>query len=81
MPETKDEKQVPQVESVAEEMDGKTPTERAFELARKTRLIHKQSDRSHLSMKERIEKRNKVLSKLPDHQDLFKTGEKIQKGY
>ena len=32
-------------------------------------------------MKERLEKRNKILSKLPDHQDLFKTGEKIQKGY
>ena len=28
-----------------------------------------------------MEKRNKVLSKLPDHEDLFKTGEKIQKGY
>ena len=70
-----------QIEEPAEEMDGKTPAERAFELARKTRLIHKQTERSQLSMKERIEKRNKVLSKLPDHQDLFKTGEKIQKGY
>jgi hypothetical protein len=34
-----------------------------------------------LTNKERLEKRNKVLSKLPDHEDLFKTGEKIQKGY
>jgi hypothetical protein len=50
-------------------------------MAKKSRMIHKQSDRVMLSMKERQEKRNKVLSKLPDHEDLFKTGEKIQKGY
>jgi hypothetical protein len=34
-----------------------------------------------MSNRERLEKRNKILSKLPDHEDLFKTGEKIQKGY
>ena len=62
------------VEQPAEEMNGKTPAERAFELAKKTRLIHKYSDRCQLSIKERLEKRNKVLSKLPDHEDLFKTG-------
>ena len=44
-------------------------------------MIHKQSERGTLTMQERLAKRNKVLSKLPDHEDLFKTGEKIQKGY
>lgn len=60
---------------------GKTAAERSFELARKTRLIHKHGDRIQLTNRERLEKRNKILSKLPDHEDLFKTGEKIQKGY
>jgi hypothetical protein len=50
-------------------------------VAKKTRLIHKQGDRIQLTNRERLEKRNKILSKLPDHEDLFKTGEKIQKGY
>jgi hypothetical protein len=44
-------------------------------------MIHKNTERTQLTNKERLEKRNKVLSKLPDHEDLFKTGEKIQKGY
>lgn len=64
-----------------EEKDGKTPAEKAFEIARKTRMIHKQSERGQLTMQERLAKRSKILSKLPDHEDLFKTGEKIQKGY
>jgi hypothetical protein len=59
----------------------KTPAERAFEIAKKNRLIHKQGDRIQMSNRERLEKRSRILSKLPDHEDLFKTGEKIQKGY
>jgi len=68
-------------ESTSKANEGKTAAEISFEMAKKTRLIHKYHERSQLSMKERLEKRNKILSKLPDHQDLFKTGEKIQKGY
>ena len=39
------------------------------------------TDKAKVSNKERIEKRNRLLSKLPDHFDLARTGEKIQKGY
>jgi hypothetical protein len=48
-------------------MSTKTAAERAFELAKKTRLIHKYSDKNQPSIRERLEKRNKILSKLPDH--------------
>ncbi len=39
------------------------------------------NDKAKVSNKERLEKMNKLLSKLPDHYDLSRTGEKIQKGY
>ena len=72
-----------QVEGKAESEDvrGKTQAERAFDMAKKNKLIHKYNEKNILTNKQRLEYRNKVLNKLPDHEDLFKTGEKIQKGY
>ena len=37
-----------------DETGGKTPAERSFEIARKTRLIHKECDRNQLTMKQRL---------------------------
>jgi hypothetical protein len=50
-------------------------------LVQKTRMIQKAHDRLKVSNHERLDKWKKVLSKEPEHYDLYKIGEKIQKGY
>jgi hypothetical protein len=44
-------------------------------------MIEKHKDKTNINNKKLKEEFNKKLSKQADHNDLFKIGEKIQKGY
>lgn len=53
----------------------------SFDLVKKKRMQARIEDKMKLTHKERLDKYNKVLNSLPEHYDIHKIGEKIQKGY
>ena len=59
----------------------KTAAEMSFDLVKKKRIMERIDDKMKLSHREKLDKYNRSLNKLPEHYDIHKIGEKIQKGY
>jgi protein FAM32A len=59
----------------------KTAAELSFDLVQKKRIMERIDGRMKLTHRQKLEKYNKSLNKLPEHYDIHKIGEKIQKGY
>ena len=59
----------------------KTASELSFDLVRKKRMAERIEKNLEKTYREKVDNRNKQLNKLPDHSEVHKIGEKIQKGY
>ena len=59
----------------------KTAAEMSYDLIKRKRIMERIDDKMRLSHREKLDKYNRSLNKLPEHYDIHKIGEKIQKGY